>query len=69
MHGLFEEVEGSEAKSLLREFAEGVKTVIRKTENKNPQFISDFTSDVYAAGITVVYRIKISSMVGKKMEL
>lgn len=68
VHGVFEEVHSGDAKFLLHEFAEGVKSVINKIEHKNPQFISDFTCDVYATGVTVVYRIKISKMTGKKMD-
>lgn len=67
VHGLFEEITGAEAKFVLREFSDGVKSVINVTEHKDPQFISEFTSDVYATGITVVYRIKISGMTGKRM--
>lgn len=67
VHGVYEEVEGAEAKYLLHEFAEGVKSVINQKENKSPQFISEFTCDVYATGITVVYKIKIQKMTGKKM--
>ncbi len=67
VHGTFEEMHGAEAKFILHEFAEGVKRVISKKENKKPQFISEFTSDVYSTGVTVVYRIKISKMTGKKM--
>lgn len=67
VHGVFEELHNAEAKFLLRTFAEGVKSVINLTEHKSPQFISEFTCDVYASGITVVYRIKISEMTGKKM--
>lgn len=67
VHGVFEEMEGSDAKHLLRAFSDGVKSVINKIEHKNPQFISEFTNDVYATGITVVYRIKISRITGKKM--
>lgn len=67
VHGVFEEVEGSEAKFLLHKFADGVKSVVSKLEATNPQYISEVTSDVYASGITVVYRIKIEEITGKKM--
>lgn len=67
VHGEFEEINGSEAKFLLNEFADGVISIINKNENLNPQFISDFTSDVYVNGITVVYRINITELEGKKM--
>lgn len=67
VHGQFEEIKGTEAKFLLHEFAEGVKNIINKKHNVNHQFISEFTGDVYEKGITVVYRIKISEIEGKKM--
>ncbi|MFC5284734.1 pyridoxamine 5'-phosphate oxidase family protein [Pedobacter alpinus] len=67
VHGQFEEIEGTDAKFLLHEFAEGVKNIINKKEKINHQFISDFTGDVYENGLTVVYRIKISEIEGKKM--
>jgi hypothetical protein len=67
VHGEFKEITGANAKFLLHEFADGVKAIIHKKENLMPQYISEFTSDVYSTGITIVYRIKITKMTGKKM--
>lgn len=67
VHGEFKEITGANAKFLLHEFADGVKAIIHKKENLMPQYISEFTSDVYSRGITIVYRIKITKMTGKKM--
>jgi hypothetical protein len=67
VHGEFKEITGANAKFLLHEFADGVKAIIHKKENLMPQYISEFTSNVYSRGITIVYRIKITKMTGKKM--
>lgn len=67
VHGEFKEITGANAKFLLHEFADGVKAIIHKKENLMPQYISEFTIDVYSTGITTVYRIKITKMTGKKM--
>jgi hypothetical protein len=67
VHGEFKEITGANANFLLHEFADGVKAIIHKKENLMPQYISEFTIDVYSRGITIVYRIKITKMTGKKM--
>lgn len=68
VQGSFEEIQGTEAKFLLHKFAEGVKSIINQKENKNPQSISEFTSDIFTSGVTIVYLIKVLEMTGKQME-
>ena len=68
IHGEFEEINGAEAKYELHKFAEGVKNVISEKENRNLQYISEFSSDIYAGGTTIVYKIKITDIIGKQME-
>ncbi|HZJ20480.1 MAG TPA: pyridoxamine 5'-phosphate oxidase family protein [Pricia sp.] len=58
IHGTFEELEGSLAKQKLHQFTEGVKSIIHQKEYKEVEFISEFSSKLYARGIPIVYRIK-----------
>jgi nitroimidazol reductase NimA-like FMN-containing flavoprotein (pyridoxamine 5'-phosphate oxidase superfamily) len=66
VHGQFEELEGSEAKYQSHQFAEKVKEAISQKEKNTPQFISEFSSQIYSDGIPIVYRIKIDEISGKK---
>ena len=68
VHGTYEELQGSEAKFRLHRFTEGVKSVIKRNENRNTEFISEFSSKLYSRGIPIVYRIKISELTGKRKE-
>jgi nitroimidazol reductase NimA-like FMN-containing flavoprotein (pyridoxamine 5'-phosphate oxidase superfamily) len=67
VHGKFEEINGTEAKFKLHQFANGVRAVISKKEEGNPQFISDFSSDIYSEETTIVYKIKLDDFVGKEV--
>lgn len=64
-HGVFQELKGSDAKFLLHKFAEGIKGIISKKENKYPKFISDFSSATHLKNIPVVYKIQIQEITGK----
>ena len=66
VHGKFEELEGSEAKFQSHQFAEKVKEAISLKEKDTPQFINEFSSQIYSEGIPIVYRIKIEEISGKK---
>ena len=66
VHGIFEEVDGINAKYLLHEFAEGVKNIIAKKEHILPHAISDFSSKMHQEKIPIVYRIKILEVTGKQ---
>ncbi|NAS13725.1 pyridoxamine 5'-phosphate oxidase family protein [Poritiphilus flavus] len=69
VHGQFEELEGIDAKSQLHEFVKGVKSIINKKEEKQLQFIHEFSSKLISIGPPpVVYRIKIVEITGKVRE-
>ncbi len=66
VHGKFEELGGVHAKNLLREFSQGVKEIINRDEDKNVQFIHEFSSKLGAEKASpIVYRIKINEITGK----
>ena len=66
VHGVFEELQGIDARHLLHEFAEGVKSIISKKEHTLPHAISDFSSKMHHEKIPIVYRIKILEVTGKQ---
>ncbi|MDX1364118.1 MAG: pyridoxamine 5'-phosphate oxidase family protein [Arenibacter latericius] len=68
IQGEFEELEGSFARQKLHDFFEGVKSVIQQKDNKEVNFINEFSSKSYGRGAPIVYRIKIKEITGKKRE-
>ncbi|HTN20478.1 MAG TPA: pyridoxamine 5'-phosphate oxidase family protein [Pelobium sp.] len=68
VHGKFEELYGAEAKYELHNFATGVKAIINQKENRDLRFISEFSSNIYSKGITIVYRIIIQDITGRQMD-
>lgn len=68
VHGVFEEIQGIDARHLLHEFAEGVKSIIYEKEHTLPHAISDFSSKMHQEKIPIVYRIKILEITGKRKE-
>jgi len=66
VEGIFEELIGSNAKSSLHTFSLGVKGVIRKKEQQNLHFISEFSSKIYNDEVPIVFQIKIQEITGKK---
>jgi nitroimidazol reductase NimA-like FMN-containing flavoprotein (pyridoxamine 5'-phosphate oxidase superfamily) len=64
-HGIFEELTGTDAKFKLHKFAEGVKGIISRKENKYPKFIRDFSSATHTEALPIVYQIKIQEITGK----
>ena len=68
VHGEFEQLEGSTAKNYLHRFSEGVQHTITERENGTPKFIQDFSSRLQKRGIPIVYRIRITDVVGKYRE-
>ncbi|WP_324028117.1 pyridoxamine 5'-phosphate oxidase family protein [Maribacter sp. BPC-D8] len=69
VHGTFEELEGSTAKEKLHQFTEGIKAIIRRKENKNIEFINEFSSKSYSRGTPIVYKINIEKVTGKRREI
>ncbi|GGW41170.1 pyridoxamine 5'-phosphate oxidase family protein [Arenibacter certesii] len=68
IQGEFEELEGSYARQKLHDFFEGVKSIIQRTENKEVNFINEFSSKSYGRGTPIVYKIKIQEITGRKRE-
>ncbi|MCG2462354.1 pyridoxamine 5'-phosphate oxidase family protein [Flavobacteriaceae bacterium F89] len=65
VHGKFEQLGGSTAKKYLHRFSEGVQHTIAEKDNGTPKFIQDFSSRLQQRGIPIVYRIRITDVVGK----
>jgi nitroimidazol reductase NimA-like FMN-containing flavoprotein (pyridoxamine 5'-phosphate oxidase superfamily) len=66
VHGRYEELNGSQAKSYLHSFSDGIKDIIRRKEEKNPQCISDFSSKIYDEEVPIVFRISLDEITGKQ---
>lgn len=64
-HGKYEELDAGNAKGYLREFAGGIKDLILRKEEKNLQFISDFSSKSYKGDIPIVFKIILDDISGK----
>ncbi len=65
IEGVFEELEGSDAKAQLHGFSLGVKDLIIKKERRDLHFISEFSSKIYKEDIPIVFKIRIEEMTGK----
>lgn len=65
VHGTFEELKGINAKHMLREFSEGVKSILKRTTGKDAQFISEFSAKIEAGNTPIVFRMKIIEITGK----
>ena len=63
--GTFEELKGSTAKKCLRAFTEGVKETVFRMEGEKLECIKDFSSKMEKEASPIVYRIRISDIVGK----
>lgn len=68
VHGTFEELKSSDAKQKLQEFAKGVKRILLSKERKEVEFINEFSSKQYSGENSIVYRIKILEITGKRKE-
>ena len=68
VHGIFEELNGDDAKKKLHLFADGVKSIIHSKERKEVEFINEFSSKRYSGEHSIVYRINILEITGKRKE-
>lgn len=66
IEGIFEELEGPDAKYYLHEFAKGVKKIMLEKEQKHTRFISEFSSKLESDEIPIVFRINIIAITGKQ---
>ena len=56
---------GSEAKAMLHQFSLGVKDIILKTENRDLDFISQFSSKIFNDNIPSVFTITVEEISGR----
>mgnify|MGYP001821299040 CR=1 FL=1 len=68
VHGTFEELSSINAKHMLRQFSNGVKSIINKEPDKNGQFISEFSAKLEKGRPPLVFFISINGISGKKRE-
>ncbi|GAA4810088.1 pyridoxamine 5'-phosphate oxidase family protein [Litoribaculum gwangyangense] len=66
IQGTFEELEGSDAKYELHKFSLGVKKLIKENENKELQFIPEFSGKTHFEALPIVYHINIQEITGKQ---
>ena len=66
VHGSFKLHSGSEAKAMLHKFSLGVKDIILKTENRDLDFISQFSSKIFNDNIPTVFTISVEEISGRK---
>lgn len=65
VHGKYNESDGSTARNYLHEFSLGIKEIVLAKENKDLDFISEFSSKIYADDIPIVFLIKVEELTGK----
>lgn len=64
-HGVFEQIYGSEAKAYLHQFSLGIKHLITTKENRNLDFISEFSSKISRDEVPVIFLIKVEEITGR----
>lgn len=65
IHGAFEQLFTSEAKSYLHDFSLGIKSLVAKKELKELSFISEFSSKLINENSPMIFIIKIEKITGK----
>lgn len=65
VHGNYEEFEGSTAKALLHDFSLGIKDIILNKEQRDLNFISEFSAKIAKNDIPIVFVINIEEITGK----
>ncbi|PQV50457.1 hypothetical protein CLV33_102319 [Jejuia pallidilutea] len=66
VEGTFKELKGPDAKYYLHEFAKGVKHIMANKEQKEANFISEFSSKLESEGTPIVFKIDILEVTGKQ---
>lgn len=69
VHGIYEELKRIDAKHMLHRFSKGIKDIIHRTEEKQAQFISDFSAKIEKQEMPLVFRIQINEIIGKQRQL
>ncbi|MDX1332766.1 MAG: pyridoxamine 5'-phosphate oxidase family protein [Robiginitalea sp.] len=65
VHGVFEELHQIDAKFYLKEFSQGIQSILEQRGEASKQFIEDFSSKAANGGVPIVYRIRIVDWSGK----
>ncbi|WP_370391513.1 pyridoxamine 5'-phosphate oxidase family protein [uncultured Winogradskyella sp.] len=65
VHGKYDEIGGTTAKHYLHEFSIGIKDIVLARENKDLDYISEFSSKIYADDIPIVFLIRVEALTGK----
>jgi len=65
VHGMFKELEGSNAKSYLHTFSLGVKDLIILKEQRKLDFINQFSSKIYKGDVPIIFIIEIEEITGR----
>ncbi|WP_035479678.1 pyridoxamine 5'-phosphate oxidase family protein [Gelidibacter mesophilus] len=65
IHGKFEQLFGSDAKSYLHVFSLGIKELVAEKELKELSFISEFSSKVINENLPMIFIINIDEVSGK----
>lgn len=65
IHGTFEQLFASEAKSYLHDFSLGIKSLVVEKELKELSFISEFSSKMINENAPMIFIIKIEEITGK----
>jgi nitroimidazol reductase NimA-like FMN-containing flavoprotein (pyridoxamine 5'-phosphate oxidase superfamily) len=65
VHGSFEQLFASEAKSSLHDFSLGIKSLVAEKELKELSFISEFSSKLINEDSPMIFIIKIEEITGK----
>lgn len=65
VNGKFKQHYGSDAKAILHQFSLGVKDLILQKENRDLDFISQFSSKIYDDNIPIVFTISVDEITGK----
>jgi nitroimidazol reductase NimA-like FMN-containing flavoprotein (pyridoxamine 5'-phosphate oxidase superfamily) len=69
VQGEFFELSASNAKTQLRVFSNGIKAIITKKEDRELNFLSEFSSKASDDNVPVVFTIKIHELSGKASKL
>lgn len=68
VHGTFQELKGIDAKHMLHEFSNGIKSLLNRVKGNKARYISEFSAKIEAEESPVVFRIKIDDIMGKTRE-
>jgi len=68
-HGTYNELSGTAAKAKLHEFSLGVKKLIINKEQRDLDFISEFSSKIYKDDLPIIFTINVDEITGKMRKI